>query len=143
MLDPKNLESLEKLGGVKGLLKGLGTSRTHGLGRKALIKNASSDGLPGAGQGASQRHEREDGDAVPGIVVTPPDELKSSGKGDDDDEDNDDPAFSASLEDRRRVYGPNVLPHRATKSLLTLMWLALKDKVLVRVLRIYLAYIPF
>jgi len=131
MLDPKNLENLEKLGGVKGLLKGLGTNRTRGLGRKALIRNASSDGRPGAGQGASQRHDREDGGAVPGIVVTPPDELKNSGKGDDDDEDNDDPAFSASLQDRRRVYGPNVLPHRATKSLLALMWLALKDKVLV------------
>ncbi|KAF7970842.1 hypothetical protein HWV62_22800, partial [Athelia sp. TMB] len=40
-------------------------------------------------------------------------------------------AFGADLEERRRVYGPNVLPHRVSKSLLQLMWLALKDKVLV------------
>ena len=46
-------------------------------------------------------------------------------------------AFSASLEDRRRVFGENVLPSRKTKSLLSLMWLALKDKVLVRT-RLYL-----
>ena len=130
LLDPKNLEGLENLGGVKGLLKGLGTNRTRGLGRKALIKNASSDGRSGAGDGASQRHDREDEDAVPGIVVTPPEELES-GKGDDESEDEDDPAFSASLDTRRQIYGHNVLPHRATKSLLALMWLALKDKVLV------------
>ena len=41
-------------------------------------------------------------------------------------------AFGADLEERRRVYGPNVLPQRVSKSLLQLMWLALKDKVLVR-----------
>ena len=41
-------------------------------------------------------------------------------------------AYSATIEDRHRVYGQNVLPSRKTKSLLQLMWLALKDKVLVR-----------
>jgi Ca2+-transporting ATPase len=129
MLDPKNLEVLESLGGIQGLLKGLGTSRIHGLGGK----NGSSDSRPGAGEGASQRHDREGVGAPPGIVVTAPDELES-GKG---DEYEGFPVFSASLEERRRVYGHNVLPHRATKSLLALMWLALKDKVLVRVFCIF------
>jgi hypothetical protein len=41
--------------------------------------------------------------------------------------------------DIRSISSHNVLPHRATKSLLSLMWLALKDKVLVRVFCIYLA----
>ncbi len=36
-----------------------------------------------------------------------------------------------ALADRRAVYGRNVLPSRASKTLLQLMWLALKDKVLV------------
>ena len=40
-------------------------------------------------------------------------------------------AFAASLADRQRVYGINSLPTRRSKSLLQLMWLALKDKVLV------------
>ena len=81
------------------------------------------------GEGTSQRHDREE---LPGIVVTAPDELES-GK---DDEDEGYPVFHAPLEERRRVYGPNVLPHRATKSLLSLMWLALKDKVLLWIIQI-------
>ena len=36
-----------------------------------------------------------------------------------------------SIESRRRVYGINKLPARKSQSLLSLMWLALKDKVLV------------
>jgi Ca2+-transporting ATPase len=39
--------------------------------------------------------------------------------------------FSATIEDRRRVYGENVLPTRNEKTLLRLIWTALKDKVLV------------
>ncbi|TFK49949.1 calcium-translocating P-type ATPase [Heliocybe sulcata] len=41
------------------------------------------------------------------------------------------PVYSAGMDERKRVYGANVLPHRASKSLLQLMWLALKDKVLI------------
>jgi Ca2+-transporting ATPase len=40
-------------------------------------------------------------------------------------------AFAAPLSDRQRVYGTNSLPTRHSKSLLQLMWLAFKDKVLV------------
>ncbi|KAL5526157.1 PMC1 [Sanghuangporus baumii] len=39
--------------------------------------------------------------------------------------------FSASIEDRQRVYGRNMLPSRKSLTLLQLMWIALKDKVLV------------
>ena len=39
--------------------------------------------------------------------------------------------LAAPLSDRQRVYGTNSLPTRLSKSLLQLMWLALKDKVLV------------
>ena len=39
--------------------------------------------------------------------------------------------LAAPLSDRQRVYGINTLPTRRSKSLLQLMWLALKDKVLV------------
>ena len=41
-------------------------------------------------------------------------------------------AAGAPLSRRTDVYGHNVLPARKSKSLLLLMWLALKDKVLVR-----------
>ncbi|KAG8942038.1 hypothetical protein FRC04_003886 [Tulasnella sp. 424] len=40
-------------------------------------------------------------------------------------------AFSSPMGVRQRVYGTNVLPTRPSKSLWLLMWLALKDKVLI------------
>ncbi|KAG8934505.1 hypothetical protein FRC01_002237 [Tulasnella sp. 417] len=40
-------------------------------------------------------------------------------------------AFTAPLAVRQRIYGQNVLPTRPPKSLWLLMWLALKDKVLI------------
>jgi len=46
--------------------------------------------------------------------------------------------FSGTIEDRRRVYGSNVLPVCKSKYLLQLMWLALKDKVLVSPSHFYL-----
>ena len=39
--------------------------------------------------------------------------------------------YRTSIEDRERIFGQNILPRRPSKSLLQLMWLALKDKVLV------------
>ena len=53
ILDPKNIELLESLGGMKGLLKGLGMSWMRELGRKALMQSnsfkvyAASDDRPG------------------------------------------------------------------------------------------------
>jgi Ca2+-transporting ATPase len=41
------------------------------------------------------------------------------------------PQFQAGLEKRRTVYGRNDLPERPSKTLLQLMWIAFKDKVLV------------
>jgi len=40
--------------------------------------------------------------------------------------------YKASIEDWKRIFGQNIVPQRASKTLLQLMWLALKDKVLVR-----------
>ena len=136
MLDPKKIDLLESLGGLKGLLKGLGMSRTRGLGRKVLMRSnsfkarATLDDRPGPGTaGASQRHGREEED-VSGIVVMGPEEngvgWKPNNEGDEDN-----PIFPATLDERRKVYGQNVLPHKPSKSLLALMWIALKDKVLV------------
>ncbi|KAH9902643.1 calcium-translocating P-type ATPase [Cubamyces lactineus] len=158
LVDPKNMDMLRDMGGERGLLRGLGTNKKRGLGRKALTKandashhasfapNMDSDGRPGtgnepgAGTGASQRHDRHAettaGD-VPKLVVTGPGGEESGGApiseassvaGADDQ---DGPTYTATLQDRRRVYGENTLPTRKTKSLLELMWLALKDKVLV------------
>lgn len=137
MLDPKNLKALENFGGIKAVLKGLGTSRTRGLetGLARSDSRKAGDGRPGAGGGASQRHDPEEqSGVVPGIVVTAPEGGKEGFEAEaEEDDSNDGPAFSATLDDRRRIYGDNTLPKRATKSLLSLMWTALKDKVLVRI----------
>ena len=142
MLDPKNLELLENLGGTQGLLSGLGTNATRGLGKQSLIRTATvnagdekrpGDGRSGVGRCVSQRHDRETNEATthaPAIVLTAP-EGEGGNRLEGDDVDEGGPAFSAPLNERRRIYGENVLPHHPSKSLLQLMWAALKDKVLV------------
>jgi hypothetical protein len=39
--------------------------------------------------------------------------------------------YRTSIEDRQRIFDHNVLSRRPSKSLLQLIWLELKDKVLV------------
>ncbi|KAG2036848.1 hypothetical protein BDR03DRAFT_1052346 [Suillus americanus] len=112
LLDPKNLDALEALGGINGLLEGLGTD-----GSKGLTLTHTPDNRSGAGVGASQRHDRQ-----PLSVPAPHDRAEIEVA---------DNPHSALMEDRRRVFGENVLPQRTSKSLLALMWLALQDKVLV------------
>ena len=125
MLDPKNLELLKSLGGTPGLLRGLGTNPTRGLGKQSLTRTTTvnaGDGRPGD---AFQLHDPEPTTYAPAIVLTAPEGVGGNPL------EGDGPAFSASLNERRKIYGENVLPHRACKSLLQLMWAALKDKVLV------------
>ncbi|KAG2147638.1 hypothetical protein DEU56DRAFT_730809 [Suillus clintonianus] len=112
LLDPKDLDALEALGGIDGLLDGLGTDPVRGL-----TVDGSANSRPGAGVGASQRHDRQ-----PLSVAAPHDHVDGDIAGD---------PYTASMQERQRVFGENVLPQRASKSLLALMWLALKDKVLV------------
>ncbi|GJE94582.1 cation-translocating P-type ATPase [Phanerochaete sordida] len=156
LVDPKNLPALTQMGGTAGLLKGLGTHAKQGLtitpgpphpsdNGKGKGVDLHGDGRPGtgtptlgAGLGASQRHDRwvgeVDEEAVPGIVVTGDDgeeEIAKMAPSDVGSDKGPDDAYAATIEDRHRVYGENVLPSRKTKSLLQLMWLALKDKVLV------------
>jgi Ca2+-transporting ATPase len=117
------------MGGVTGLLAALGTHATRGLGKKAssgegtAVEPADADGKVGG--------------AGPAIVVTDPAGDKMADRGGEaaaeakKAADANPAAFEATMEERRRVYGENVLPTRKSKSLLQLMWLALKDKVLV------------
>jgi len=46
--------------------------------------------------------------------------------------------YKASIEDWKQIFGQNIVPQHTSKNLLQLMWLALKDKVLVhRILSTY------
>jgi len=133
MLGSKSFPTLASLGGTQGILRGLGTSADAGLSANALATNsgavehhnqtvaaekanaaAEKKAGKGAGQGGSQRHDRQNE-----AKVSPDVEVAEEA------------ALNGSVDDRRRVYGPNILPTRPSKSLLQLMWMALKDKVLV------------
>ncbi|KAF6754524.1 calcium-transporting ATPase [Ephemerocybe angulata] len=130
MLDPKNLDTLASFGGAAGLLRGLGTSVERGLTSSQAVGTSSASG---AGLGASQRHESEpqyaEKEKVPDIMLTAPSGQTSAASPTLEGENT--TAVNASMDDRKRIYGENVLPTRASKSLLQLMWMALKDKVLV------------
>ena len=106
LFDPKSLEEIEKLGGSSGILTGLGTSAENGLSTKGAPPKQSL------------------GSPVPAIMLTEPEGRQAQVVNE--------AALAATFEDRQRVYGENVLPTRKSKSLLLLMFIALKDRVLVR-----------
>jgi len=124
-LDPKNLEQVNQWGGTAAVLRMLGTDDADGLRtepRVARTPGKSLDRVPTGEKaatmsGATLMRHADSGSQPPGV------------RGDKLDQPQD--VSGVSLEERRRVYGVNVLPDRETKSLLQLMWMALKDRVLV------------
>lgn len=117
MVEEKSAHILESFGGTPGLLRGLGTNAQHGLSTKSLTRSSTAKSSSSA-----------PAENLPVITLTEPSGLVREPSS------HDHPAYAASFEDRKRVYGLNVLPVRPSKSLLSLMWLALKDKVLVRLI---------
>ncbi|KAG5354130.1 hypothetical protein C0989_007491 [Termitomyces sp. Mn162] len=158
---PRVLEAMGYLGGTQALLKGLGTDGEKGLSKEALSVNsgalvyqAAKDQEQrdrekaekkkkkkgwqwrwrwgkGAGQGASQRHETQSAEEEEEQEWRVEQEKRKEQEHSIPIPEPSPNALSASVDERRRVYGPNLLPTRPTKSLLFLMWVALKDKVLV------------
>lgn len=111
MVDPKNTDILTRHGGTPGLLTSLGTHSKTGLSAHTSRSNVnSSPQIP-----------------IPSIPFSAPGVSNPPRPSNTPDT----PAFTATLDHRRRVYGSNVLPTRTSKSLLQLMWAALKDKVLI------------
>jgi Ca2+-transporting ATPase len=104
MLDPKSLEALVAIGGIEGLLRGLETNAE----RRFSTEDAST-----------RVHEKQE--TSPEVVLTEP----SGNVGTPTD---DRSAFTASFDDRKCVYGKDILPTRISK---TLMWATIKDEVLV------------
>src|SRR5690349_7784047 len=103
LVDPKNPELLEQLGGVEGLLKKLKVDGSKGLPQENLHDTAASPAL------------------TLGSDKSPVWEL-----------DNDKVAvLETSNEERRMVFGVNELPETPQKSIFYLMWLALHSQLLV------------
>ena len=139
LVDLKSLEKLENVGGEEGLLHGLGVNRLRGLSSKST--QPSQPVLPDPG---SINLVNPFGVEMTPIMITPasmPEEPQctvrenrgaGSGVGRPASLDYSAGAYEATIEDRQRIYGQNILPRRPSKSLFRLMWLALKDKVMVR-----------
>jgi len=143
LVDPKNLESLEHMGGVDAILRGLGTQPNFGLSTK-LGPPPSHPGSPDpASQDFSESHAADKDPPKPNIMVTSPagepQGLQSttslsgtSGVSIHAAFQPSEDVYRASIEDRTRIFGQNIVPQRPSKTLVQLMWLAFKDKVIVR-----------
>ena len=141
LVDPKSLEVLESMGGVNTLLRGLGTHPTLGLSTESGSPPAHFPSSPGPAHQdftVSRTTDKDKGPLRPDIMITSPAgeprglQSTTSLGGDVSAEFQcSEEAYRTSIEDRQRIFGQNVLPRRPIKSLLQLMWLALKDKVLV------------
>jgi len=138
-LDPKNFDTIAAFGGTSGLLRGLGTNANYGLSKQPFFSRSHTapslgETEKGAVLGASQQHqppsEKEGKEILPAITLTSPD-GPTTAEDSSVDLSEDGPAYHADLDERRRVYGENLLPTRPSKTLLQLMWLAFKDKVLI------------
>ena len=142
LIDPKSLETPECMGDVDAILRGLGAQPPYGL----STEHAPPPGHAGSPDPTFQdeSHAADKDPPKPNIVVTSPatgvphgsqsTASLASGSGVSlptafqfSEE-----VYRTSIEDRKRIFGQNIVPRRPSKTLLQLMWLALKDKVLVR-----------
>ncbi|KAI9458771.1 calcium-translocating P-type ATPase [Russula earlei] len=134
LVDPKSLETLEGMGGVNALLRGLGTHPTRGLTIKAGIAS-SHHRSPDPNFPGPKEYRVTDTDKdppKPDITITVSVRLGdalgvSLSAAPQFSED----TYGMSVEDRQRIFGRNVIPPRPSKTLLKIMWLALQDKVLI------------
>ncbi|KAH9025702.1 calcium-translocating P-type ATPase [Lactarius deliciosus] len=131
LVDSKSLENLESVGGIKGLLRGLGTDRVRGLSKQ----HGSRD------SGTINAATLEMSSLKPNVTITSPagvpkglQRTASLAGGSDvgrPASPNSAGAYEATVQDRQHIYGHDILPQCPTKSLLHLMLLALQDKVIV------------
>jgi Ca2+-transporting ATPase len=137
---PKDLEILEVMGGVDAILRSLGTHPTHGLRTKLGL--LSYHGLPDAASQDFIESQTAEKDLPMLNTVTSPAALLqgpqssaglagSSGVSIPTAFQVFKDVYRVSIEDRQRIFGRNIIPRCTNKTLLQLMWLALKDKVLV------------
>ncbi|KAF4822798.1 Calcium-transporting ATPase 2 [Colletotrichum tropicale] len=115
LINPKSLDAFVAVGGLAGLEKGLRTDRRAGLSldESRLDGSVSFDEAVAFGKKIQSPTEAVSTDALQQDAIHHGD---GSGKG---------------FDDRKRVFGQNILPERKSKSLLQLAWIALQDKVLI------------
>lgn len=128
LVDPKELELLRQLGGLHGLERGLQSDLKSGLSWDETVvpvRITLAEAQAASGSTIDDRPSKESTFVAPAMTKKPTFLRKSmtarsTMKASDD-----------KMQDRKRVYGINVLPARKTKNILQLMWIALQDKVLI------------
>jgi Ca2+-transporting ATPase len=112
MLNPKSLSAFYKLGGLRGIEKGLRSDRKAGL----SVEESRLDGHITFEEATS----RNDKLATEGAVTHNAELAAPPASGD-----------AKPFADRYRVFSDNRLPEKKGKSLLQLMWITYNDKVLI------------
>jgi P-type Ca2+ transporter type 2C len=119
---PKNLTAFLRLGGVEGLVKGLRSHRTTGIGGQSVAATYSSPPLgPEVSTSASTLREAEEGfaRARKGSSFT----VKTKAL-------DEDPSSIAFIPQRRAVFLDNHLPTKRELTFLNRVWIAYNDPVL-------------
>lgn len=113
LVDPKSLDALHALGGIRGLERGLRTDLTAGLN----VHEAKLEGKVSFEEATSASGSYPDAThALPSLASGP----AANGSSD-----------SSLYESRLRVYGKNTLPEKKATSIWTLIWTTYNDKVLI------------
>ncbi|KAL6818487.1 calcium P-type ATPase [Trichoderma sp. SZMC 28013] len=114
MFNPKSLAAFYKLGGLRGLERGLRSDRKAGLSTEENLLEGSVT----FGEATSKKNDKPNGDALapPAQAVRVTSQSSREQRG---------------FEDRYRVFRDNRLPEKKGKSLLQLMWITYNDKVLI------------
>ncbi|CAG8646633.1 8710_t:CDS:2, partial [Paraglomus brasilianum] len=108
----KNLPQLKKFGGIEGIIKGLQSDATAGL---SVDETASLEPV------RLEELEDDQKEKLVDAVVKPANQPIS----------NLPPADGTPFSQRKAVFGTNILPPRKPKSIFLLIWIAMKEKILV------------
>ncbi|KAL2872011.1 putative P-type calcium ATPase [Aspergillus lucknowensis] len=118
LLNPKSLGAFYALGGLAGLEKGLRTDARSGLSLDETVLDGTVSfdeaTAPSSPSSVSKPADGTPPQTPPGRVSTTPHKPGEN-----------------AYADRKRVFGPNRLPEKKTKSIFELAWLAYNDKVLI------------
>ncbi|KAL6816170.1 calcium P-type ATPase [Trichoderma camerunense] len=114
MFNPKSLAAFYKLGGLRGLERGLRSDRKAGLSTEENLLEGSVT----FGEVTSKKNDKPNGDALapPAQAVRVTSQTSREQLG---------------FQDRYRIFRDNRIPEKKGKSLLQLMWITFNDKVLI------------
>lgn len=125
--DPKDLNVLRAMHGLRGLCMGLQTDVSRGLSRdedildeRVTIENIRQILEPNTNIGSVGLDNKNMESTSTGVLNPRPTRLSLNFYGD-----------PQSFRDRTRVFGKNRIPVRKAKNIFELMWMVLQDKVLV------------